>query len=407
MSRNKVASAGEKIVDDIHAQLVAKVGRYNRPAHQSITVSGIHRPKVILFDKFTASALATGGTASLILTRESLGQIRHLEVEYVVNNTSSSNTVTLLPTSVWADVDIYSNGGQEVIQHSHDVPYWAFNCNYSSEQMSSQSMITNTNATTYLAGTALGVSSTSTYYQHLPNNFLEFCGVVPQLLNGNFKFDFKFHKNSCVAAGTEVPNIMSMNLILWDIDLSDFALTRQKQIYQNYQANFTEWIPARLGNVTLTAGAASTFKLDSIQGTAAAIMFGPRASTAEAASALLTYTALGTMAADATVQLKHNTDTIFNAPIKLNTLRYIENASNFSSSPFFATIQINMLCLSDPTVFQTGFVDGFLTLDNDILVEITPGSGFATGSYDLDIWVALVRRVQIDGGKVKLLEEGI
>ena len=240
MSRNKVASAGEKIVDDIHAQMIAKVGRFNRPAHQSIAVSGIHRPKVIPFDKFTASALATGGTASLILTRESLGQIRHLEVEYVVNNTSSSNTVTLLPTSVWADVDIYSNGGQEVIQRGHDVPYWTFNRNYSSEQLTSQSVITNTNATTYLAGTALGVSSTSTYYQHLPNNFLEFCGVVPQLLNGNFKFDFKFRKNGCVAAGTGVPNIMSMNLILWDIDLSDFALTRQKQIYQNYQANFIE-----------------------------------------------------------------------------------------------------------------------------------------------------------------------
>jgi hypothetical protein len=61
MSRNKADSSGEKIVDDIHAQLVAKVGCFNRP-----------------FDKFTASALATGGTASLILTRESLGQIRHI-----------------------------------------------------------------------------------------------------------------------------------------------------------------------------------------------------------------------------------------------------------------------------------------------------------------------------------------
>ena len=140
MSRNK-AESGEKIMDDIHAQLVAKVGRFNRPAHQSIAVSGIHRPKVIPFDKFTASALATGGTASLILNRESHGQVRHLEVEYIVENVSGSFTVTLLHTSVWAEVDIYSNGGQEVIQRSHDVPYWTFNRNYSSEQMSSQSVI--------------------------------------------------------------------------------------------------------------------------------------------------------------------------------------------------------------------------------------------------------------------------
>ncbi len=61
--------------------------------------------------------------------------------------------------------------------------------------------------------------------------------------------------------------------------------------------------------------------------------------------------------------------------------------------------------MRDPTVFQTVFVDGFL--DNDILVESTPGSGFTTGSYDLDIWVALVCRVQIEGGKVKLIEAAI
>jgi hypothetical protein len=104
--------------------------------------------------------------------------------------------------------------------------------------------------------------------------------------------------------------------------------------------------------VTLTAGASSTFKLDSIQGTAAAIMFGRRASTAEAASALLTYSALGTMAADATIQLKCNTDNIFNAPVRLSTVRYIENMSNFPSSPFFATVPLNMLCFSEPTVFH-------------------------------------------------------
>jgi hypothetical protein len=53
------------------------------------------------------------------------------------------------------------------------------------------------------------------------------------------------------------------------------------------------------------------------------------------------------------------------------------------------------------------YINGWLPLNNDIVVEITPGTGFTTGAYDLDIWVALVRRVQIDGGKVKLLEDGI
>ena len=132
-----------------------------------------------------------------------------------------------------------------------------------------------------------------------------------------------------------------------------------------------------------------------------------QASTANTSKAFLTYSALRTLGADGLIQLKHNAqDNIYNAPLQASVLHYIDNCSNFPVSNFFAQIPLNMILFASPEVFQTGFVDGFLAMNNDITIEITPGSRFTTGTYDLDIWCCMINRAQLDGQKLSLIESG-
>ena len=94
--RDKNAS---KILDDFQVQQVSKVGAYWRPANQRFVIDGIYKLKVFPFNSFPSNALVTGKQVLQILKRESIGRVVHIEIQVAVSNSSSSNSVTLAPTT--------------------------------------------------------------------------------------------------------------------------------------------------------------------------------------------------------------------------------------------------------------------------------------------------------------------
>jgi hypothetical protein len=99
-------------------------------------------------------------------------------------------------------ISIYRNAGTEVIQRLHDLPSWAFNRYFSTEQMPSQKILTNTDPDTYLASSALAAGATHSYFITMANNLVQFAGMALDKLNGDLKLTCEFNRNGCIGSGT-------------------------------------------------------------------------------------------------------------------------------------------------------------------------------------------------------------
>ena len=363
---------------------------FRKPAHQEHIVPKMHKPKPIAVTVPDETLLSAGGTLTATIESGNIQQVAHIELELQCENTDASNTVTPTLASFMCErIEIFANSGGKKLQTLYDVPMFGYLANYTTEQLTMLANLNNTS--TSFGATALGTSALKNYWVPLPLNVLQ--GLNLASIKGDILIKFFFREAVESGSGDIVVN--AANLHIWEI-----AGPAVPEPYQKFETNFLEWEPQEFGTQTITASTASNFKLNSLTGTCVAMIVAIRSSVTTAN--IHTFAALGTAAADGTIQLKEGTKPIFDSPISWVAQRYIENGHIFNST-FFNTIPLTYIQFADQKVFLNGAVDGYLQMDGDITVSITPGSAFTTGSYDVVVYACMLKHLRIKNGVLEAL----
>ena len=350
-----------------------------------------------------STIFSTGGTLEFRFSAAPLDDVDDLRLKLVVTNSDASNSVTLLPAPLLIDrVQIFGQGG--AVQLGTDYPgemlYLQKAIFTTQEQWNAEAQLINA-STTHGAGTAIAASGTQNLYINIPGFWAQ-CNIFWPAVEQDFILKVKFRSGAfLVTAGTGTPVLSSASLLFEVNQLSNRMRDDKARDLKNgrFKSRITYIIPQSYSNQTVTASQKLSLKLDGVNGIIdylVAVIRAPPTSGAQ----IGTFVSLG----NGTVEITdaNGANVIGGSPVDYSILRYSMPQALGLNTSAFNDLPIIMYShsKSPKDTYDNAELKGFAGYDGKNYFNITPGSTFSTGTYNIDIYAVAHGWLEINAGNI-------
>lgn len=377
------------------------------PAHQSYEISGLNN-HIYYVPSTTPSAtiFSAGGRVEILVRGQSAEKLKDAKLRFRLAEVGGANSVTVIPGPYLIDrLEVWADGGSGDLIQTLYGDNLMFNLSYlNTEQLTGIGK----NA---LLTTAFAVDSTATIaasgaidvYVELIGLFTE--QVHPFMFNKNGDILFRFYMRSgVVSSGTGTLNLTEMELSFQHEDLPDHDKQFHIMEYENkiFRNTFLDVIPVS-GTYSMAANVETKVSLENVVGKVAYLAFCVRSSVSATSAGLVTYSNL---VDTATIDILSST----NSPVLGHgtKLKGKELRNSVFNKLWPSTMSNNVAVYfipftSDPVKAMQGIIEHYFYFDGSkFQLSITPGTGFSTASYVIDVYAYVHKQCFENKGRLSV-----
>ena len=326
--------------------------------------------------------------------------IHDMALEISVQNTDASNTVTPAPLPLWIErIEIYGNNGSDLLQSLYGDQIFLNYGLYSDEQLSHIATVANMN-TSFAGTTAIGTSTSITYYVPLPGNFFQqsegfFLGALEGAIT------CRIYSRNAVESGTGTLSTDSIKVLLECEQLPQNELVQLHDLHRQSPVMYPllDCNPFSI-NQTFSASTQYSLQLSNVTGLVPFVVGGFRSSKSNTSGGYRTFANPGNTA---TLELIDSAGQNQNggSTLTIAQLRYLEAPKYWRGklATNLAVIPISF-CKDPMAAVGFGVKQGGYYHDSKDTLRITLSSGFSSGSYTLDLYYHVWRQIVCVGGRL-------
>lgn len=339
-------------------------------------------------------------------------EVQYFNIRWNVSETGGVNPVNITLTHFWLQrIEMYAD--DKLFYTAYDVPrFFMSSIIYDTEHATNIGAYWNLNQANFTPAGTLAASATKDFVTPIINDPLSHNHINLQYIKQHIYI--QCYPQAVVESSTSQGTLSLNNVYLHVGDIYEPLVPESDQamrkLYSSYECHFVEAINLALPGQTLTASTKFNKQLANVNGSIVNLLIVVRSNTGAVLSSSNNYrtaTALGSQNAQGTIQLYNNNDPIYTSPIPSEQVIRSWWMPHECASLFPSQIPYYSFFFAGLEVFRNGDASqGFLPCPGgQIYVELTPGSAFSTGTYQVDFYMFMLRRLMIDDGRISVAME--
>lgn len=369
-----------------------------RPADN--TILNLYNNNVRVQSNTTLSSiLSSGGQVDNIIKAGSVYILDDISIMMSFTNSTGLSATLINSFQILDRIEFYGNNGSDLLSTIDGDKLYLNTCLYDDAEWTNRSRSGNI-SNVWGAGSAIANSASATYIINLKGSIFNQTKINMKAVKGDILVRSYFRPTSITVSAGSAVTLTDYSLILNNIVTDAYDQSIKDMLYQKYQVKLRYYDQRRFlqSAQTLAASTTYTYVLNNISGMVSHLYFFLRASPNVAAT-VNTFSAISSFDI-----LDSNNASIMNYQQTSDFNLKHEWSEKLPGTlfPVYNNVYLVSFGLSPQQALDSGLISGYFPFDSYQQLQITTGSTFTPGTYDIVVYADVVTDLDVKNGMISV-----